>query len=76
MLLAAMTEAGAEPSRTMMIGDTTFDIGMARDAGVRAIGVAWGYHPAEDLIAAGAHRVLSDSLTLSGALRDELTNLD
>jgi phosphoglycolate phosphatase len=76
MLLAAMTEAGAEPGRTMMIGDTTFDIGMARDAGVRAIGVAWGYHPAEDLIAAGAHRVLSDSLNLSGALHHELTNLD
>ena len=27
-----------------MIGDTTYDIEMARNAGVGAIGVAWGYH--------------------------------
>jgi phosphoglycolate phosphatase len=76
MLLAAMAEAGAEPHRTLMIGDTTYDIAMARDANARAIGVAWGYHPASELEAAGAHRVLADSLTLSGALSDELRELD
>jgi phosphoglycolate phosphatase len=76
MLLAAMAEADAEPHRTLMIGDTTYDIAMARDANARAIGVAWGYHPASELEAAGAHRVLADSLTLSGALSDELRELD
>ena len=40
-----------------MIGDTSFDIRMARAGGVRAVGVAWGYHPAEELTAAGAHVV-------------------
>jgi phosphoglycolate phosphatase len=49
---------------------------MARDANARAIGVAWGYHPVFELEAAGAHRVLADSLTLSGALSDELRELD
>ena len=34
-----------------MVGDTTYDITMARNAGVAAIGVAWGHHPAEDLAA-------------------------
>ena len=32
-----------------MIGDTTYDIEMARAAGVGAIGVAWGYHAPERL---------------------------
>ncbi len=76
MLLAAIAEAGTDAHRTLMIGDTTYDMGMARDAGTRAIGVAWGYHPAAELEAAGAHRVLADSLTLAQALRDELQELD
>lgn len=76
MLFAAMAEAGAEPHRTLMVGDTTFDIGMARDAGARAIGVAWGYHPASELEAAGAHRVLKDSLGLSDGLKLALQEFD
>jgi phosphoglycolate phosphatase len=57
MIEAAIVEAGAEPARTVMIGDTSFDILMAVNAGVRAVGVGWGYHPAEELVAAGAHGV-------------------
>jgi phosphoglycolate phosphatase len=76
MLLAAMAEAGAEPARTLMVGDTTYDITMARDAGARPIGVAWGYHPVADLETAGAHRVLKDSLGLSDGLRLALQELD
>jgi phosphoglycolate phosphatase len=41
----------------MMIGDTSYDMAMAKAAGVRAVGVAWGYHSAEDLTAAGADLV-------------------
>jgi phosphoglycolate phosphatase len=37
-----------------MIGDTTFDMEMARNAGIAGIAVAWGYHPAPELLAAGA----------------------
>ena len=33
----------------IMVGDTTFDLEMARDAGVEAIGVAWGHHSVERL---------------------------
>lgn len=57
MVDAAMAEAGASPETTVMIGDTSFDMMMARAAGVRALGVAWGYHPPEELHAAGAHAV-------------------
>jgi phosphoglycolate phosphatase len=57
MILEAMAEAGAEARSTVMIGDTTFDIEMARAAPVGAIGVAWGYHPVASLEEAGAHVV-------------------
>jgi len=57
MVELAMAEAGAAPETTVMIGDTSFDMAMARAAGVTAIGVAWGYHEADELRAAGAHHV-------------------
>jgi len=57
MLEAAMDDTSAAPHQTVMIGDTVYDIEMARAAGTRAIGVAWGYHPASELIAAGAQGV-------------------
>lgn len=57
MLYAAMAEASAEPEHTVMIGDTSFDMDMARFAQVRAIGVDWGYHTAAELRIAGAEIV-------------------
>jgi phosphoglycolate phosphatase len=57
MLEAAMFEAAAEPGRSVMIGDTAFDMEMAGEAGVRAIGVDWGYHHPQELLAAGAEFV-------------------
>lgn len=57
MLEAALDEAMALAGDAVMIGDTTYDIAMARAAGVRAIGVTWGYHPAIDLVEAGADAV-------------------
>ena len=64
MIEAAMAEAGAAPEHTVMIGDTSYDIRMARAAGVRAIGVAWGYHAPHELIAAGAHAVARETFEL------------
>ncbi len=58
MVYRAMRETGAEPENTVMIGDTSFDILMARNAGVTAIGVSWGYHDQGELEAAGAHTIL------------------
>lgn len=58
MLLEAMRATGAEPADTAMIGDTVFDIQMARAAKVPALGVSWGYHPDDQLRAAGAARIL------------------
>ena len=60
MLEEAMRETGSAPAETLMVGDTSFDMEMARAAGARAIGVAWGYHPPELLEAAGAELILGD----------------
>jgi phosphoglycolate phosphatase len=57
MLEAALFEAAADPEDAVMIGDTAFDMLMARQAGVRAIGVEWGYHHPRELLAAGAEFV-------------------
>ena len=61
MILRAMMEAGAEPAATVMIGDTTYDIEMACNAKVGAIGVGWGYHEPERLVLAGAHALAPTS---------------
>jgi phosphoglycolate phosphatase len=58
MLHAAIAEAGAAPETTVMIGDTSFDMMMARAAGAHALGVGWGYHNADELRSAGAHDVI------------------
>jgi phosphoglycolate phosphatase len=54
MIEAALAEAGADATSAVMIGDTSFDMLMAKAAGVTAVGVAWGYHAPSELIAAGA----------------------
>ena len=58
MLRQAMAEVEAAPDDTVMIGDTSFDMAMARAAGVRAIGVSWGYHAVAALREAGADVIL------------------
>jgi phosphoglycolate phosphatase len=64
MIEAAMAEAGAAPGSTMMIGDTSYDMAMARAAGAAAIGVGWGYHPPHELLAAGAHHIAARPLDI------------
>ena len=56
MLHELMREFGAEPERTLMIGDTTHDLQLAENAGSAAIGVTYGAHPVALL---QAHRPLT-----------------
>ena len=53
-----------------MIGDTTYDIEMAVNAGVTAIGVSWGYHSVDMLRDAGAHHIVDDYHALHQLLKD------
>lgn len=70
MVLAALSESGVEPAQAVMIGDTSFDMEMGRAAGVRCVGVTWGYHGADRLIKAGADAIVDDFDALSGVLWD------
>ncbi len=65
MLENALRATGARREDTVMIGDTVFDIHMARNAGVHPLGVSWGYHPAGELADAGARHVLEEYAGLS-----------
>lgn len=68
MILRAMEEAGVGPEDTVMIGDTSFDMEMARAAGVTALGVSWGYHDTLRLNA--AHRVIDRMDQLPAAVEE------
>ena len=50
MLHELMDELGAEPQRTVMIGDTVFDLQMAQNAGTASLGVTYGAQPIENLL--------------------------
>jgi phosphoglycolate phosphatase len=65
MLEAIIAETGIPAAQAVMVGDTTFDMEMARAVGMGAIGVSWGYHPADRLI---ADEIIDDFASLSGAL--------
>lgn len=45
------------PDRTVMVGDRRHDIEAAHAVGLTSIGVAWGFGPVEELMAAGAHAI-------------------
>ncbi len=48
MLEELMSDFGVEPDRLLMIGDTTHDLEMARNAGCASLAVAYGAHPPEN----------------------------
>lgn len=49
MLLEIMADLATEPQATVMIGDTSHDLGMAANAGIHGLGVSYGAHPEDEL---------------------------
>ena len=72
MLESALVEAATDRGNAVMIGDTVYDIHMARAAAVKSIGVAWGYHAPAELVEAGAVGVARDCAELGRMLREDL----
>lgn len=50
MLLKLMDFAGLDKERVLMIGDTTHDLELAANAGVRSVAVSYGAHPESELL--------------------------
>ncbi len=70
MVLNCLAATGVAPERAVMVGDSSYDMEMARVAGIRAVGVGWGYHPPERLLAAGAERLVESYAALDAALAE------
>ena len=69
MALAALDQTLTNARASVVIGDTTYDMAMARAAGMRGVGVAWGYHPASALLAAGADMVVERPVDLATVIQ-------
>jgi phosphoglycolate phosphatase len=57
MVTECCRETGVEPRDTLVVGDAIYDMQMAKAAGARAIGVAWGYAAVKDLLSSGADAI-------------------
>ena len=57
-------ESGADRARTYMVGDSAVDVRTARNAGVRACGVSWGFQP-ETFADAPPDIIIDDLRTLA-----------
>ena len=68
MVLKALAETGMAPADALMIGDTSYDMAMGRAAGVRTLGVTWGYHTRDQLMASGAERLVESYEDLMAVL--------
>ena len=49
MLLDTLDFCGCEADRALMVGDTTYDMQMARNAGIDGLAVSYGVHPEQRL---------------------------
>ena len=72
MVEQAIADAGAAPETTIVVGDTSFDMAMAVNAGATGIGVGWGYHDADELIAAGAIGVAEQPRDVLALIREHV----
>lgn len=54
MLKEILDETGIAPTRALMVGDTVYDMEMARQAQVAGLGVSYGVHARERLLECGA----------------------
>jgi phosphoglycolate phosphatase len=70
MVEQAIADAGASPESSIVVGDTSFDMAMAVNAGARGIGAGWGYHDSEELLDAGAIGVAERPLDVLNLIRE------
>ena len=72
MVSQAIADGGAAPETSIVVGDTSFDMAMAVNAGAAGIGAGWGYHEAEELLAAGAVAVADRPLEVLNLVREHV----
>ncbi|MCA0401244.1 MAG: HAD-IA family hydrolase [Proteobacteria bacterium] len=78
MIHRALAETGVPAGNALMIGDSSFDMIMAKRAGIYALGVGWGFQAPDRLRAEGADAIAADAADLrrridSFAVRGDIT---
>jgi phosphoglycolate phosphatase len=68
MVLNCLAATGVDAHRAVVVGDTEYDMAMARAAGARAVGVGWGYHGVDRLRWGGAETIVDDFTALDAVL--------
>jgi len=71
MLLAAMEQLGADPDKTVFVGDSEVDIATARAANLPCISVLWGFRDRDVLERAGAQQFAADAGELAAGEKYE-----
>ncbi|SCX00530.1 Pyrophosphatase PpaX [Agrobacterium sp. DSM 25558] len=66
MVTECCSQTGIVPADTIVIGDAIYDMQMAKAAGAKAIGVAWGYASVDDLWKAGADAIVEHPSEIPG----------
>lgn len=67
-VLEALRCLGVEREDAIYVGDSDVDVETAHNAGLRCVGVSWGFRPRESLVAAGADAVIDDAAALIPAV--------
>lgn len=70
MVLNCLARTGIAPDDAVIVGDTEFDMAMGSAAGIRRIGVSWGYHPDDRIVRGGAQAVATDMEHLARLIDD------
>lgn len=72
MVVQAIADAGASPETSFVVGDTSFDMVMAKAAGAVPIGAGWGYHDSDELREAGAIAVAERPADVLALVREHV----
>lgn len=70
MVQQCLSATGVDAEHAVIIGDTEYDMAMGRAAGVRALGVAWGYHGRDRVGRGGAEAIAGQPDELIGMVAD------
>tara|TARA_Y100001935_G_C17311324_1_gene516537 strand:+ start:1327 stop:1983 length:657 start_codon:yes stop_codon:yes gene_type:complete len=70
MIEELISELKVNKNQALMIGDTEFDMEMAKNAGIKAVGVSYGVHDKQRLSKSGAEYIMTDMIQLLDYLKD------
>lgn len=74
--LDLLRRLGGAASSTLYIGDSAVDMQTAKNAGLTAVGVTWGFRSAETLLEAGADALVDEPAALLPLFERGLLNID